>query len=182
MRNLPAMAQCFRHCRTRPWGAAAARHPSTQSAAPEKHMYKHILLPTDGSELSKKAVLHGIALAKAIGADVTALVVSTPFASLLVDPSINSAASAEYKTLVSNQATKHLNNVRDKARDAGVSCNSVCLEHDQPYEAIIETAKKRGCDLIIMASHGLRGVSAIVLGSETLKVLTHTSIPVLVYR
>jgi nucleotide-binding universal stress UspA family protein len=144
-------------------------------------MYRHILLPTDGSELSNKAVLHCIALAQAIGAKVTALVISTPFSSLLVDPSVGSEASAQYKELVSTQATKHLTSIRDNARDAGVSCNGLCLEHEQPYEAIIETAKKRGCDLIIMASHGLRGVSAIVLGSETLKVLTHTSIPVLVY-
>src|SRR5262249_14143153 len=94
-------------------GNGGARHflSSTKGIGPEKHMYQHILLPTDGSELSRNAVFHGIALAKAIGAEVTALVVSTPFSSLLVDPSIGSSASAQYKELVSSQATKHLNAV-----------------------------------------------------------------------
>jgi nucleotide-binding universal stress UspA family protein len=72
--------------------------------------------------------------------------------------------------------------VRDAAAKSGVNCDMVWVEHDHPYEAIIETANKNNCDLIIMASHGLSGTSAIVLGSETLKVLTHTTIPILVYR
>ena len=144
-------------------------------------MYKHILLPTDGSELSKAAVRHGIALAKAIGAKVTALVVSTPLNSLVVDPSVVSSALDQYKALVVDQTAKYLDNVRNNAVEAGVDCSTLCIEHDKPYEAIIDTAKKQGCDLVVMASHGLRGVSAI-LGSETLKVLTHTSVPILVYR
>jgi nucleotide-binding universal stress UspA family protein len=67
------------------------------------------------------------------------------------------------------------------AREAGVDCGTLCVAHDKPYEAIVDTAKQEGCDLVVMASHGLRGVSAI-LGSETLKVLTHTSVPILLYR
>ena len=144
-------------------------------------MYKHILLPTDGSELSKAAMKHGITLAKAIGARVTALVVSTPLNSLVVDPSIVSSALDQYKALVAEQTAKYLDNVRNNALAAGVDCSTLCIEHDKPYEAIVDTAKKQGCDLVVMASHGLRGVSAI-LGSETLKVLTHTSVPILVYR
>jgi nucleotide-binding universal stress UspA family protein len=144
-------------------------------------MYKHILLPTDGSELSKAAMKHGIALAKAIGARVTALVVSTPLNSLVVDPSIVSSALDQYKALVVTQTAKYLDNVRNDALAEGVECSTLCIEHDKPYEAIVETAKKQGCDLVVMASHGLRGISAI-LGSETLKVLTHTSVPILVYR
>ena len=70
---------------------------------------------------------------------------------------------------------------RRNAREAGVDCGTLCVEHDKPYEAIVDTAKQRGCDLVVMASHGLCGVPAI-LGSETLKVLTHTSVPILVYR
>ena len=70
---------------------------------------------------------------------------------------------------------------KHNAREAGVDCATLCIEHDKPYEAIVDTAKNNGCDLVVMASHGLRGVSAI-LGSETLKVLTHTSVPILVYR
>jgi nucleotide-binding universal stress UspA family protein len=144
-------------------------------------MYKHILLPTDGSELSKAAIKHGIALAKAIGARVTAMVVSTPLTSLVVEPSRVSGALEQYKALVAEQTAKYLDNVRNNALDAGVDCAALCIEHDKPYEAIVDTAKNNGCDLVVMASHGLRGVSAI-LGSETLKVLTHTSIPILVYR
>ena len=144
-------------------------------------MYKHILLPTDGSELSKAAVAHGIALAKAIGANVTALVVLTPFGSLVVDENLVGSALDQYKALVADQTAKHLGNIKEDAISSGISCNVVCLENDKPYEAIVETAKTADCDLIVMASHGLSGISAI-LGSETLKVLTHTPIPILVYR
>lgn len=144
-------------------------------------MYRHILLPTDGSDLSKAAVKHGIALAKAVGAEVTALVVSTPLNSLLVDPTVMSSALDQYKKLVAEQTAKYLDAVRSNAAAEGVACKLLCIEHDKPYEAIVDTAKQRGCDLVVMASHGLSGVSAI-LGSETLKVLTHTSVPILVYR
>ena len=144
-------------------------------------MYKHILLPTDGSELSKAAMKHGITLARAIGAKVTALVVSTPLNSLVVDPDIVSGALDQYKALVVEQTAKYLDNISNTARESGVECGTLCIEHDKPYEAIVDTARNQGCDLVVMASHGLRGVSAI-LGSETLKVLTHTSVPILVYR
>jgi nucleotide-binding universal stress UspA family protein len=144
-------------------------------------LYKHILLPTDGSELSKAAMRHGIALAKAIGAKVSALVVSTPLASLVVDPTAASAALEQYKVLVATQTAKYLDSIRNEAAEAGVACSALCVEHDKPYEAIVDTAKNNGCDLVVMASHGLRGVSAI-LGSETLKVLTHSAVPILVYR
>lgn len=145
-------------------------------------MYKNILLPTDGSELSKKAIGHGIALAKAVNAKVTALVVPTPLESLVVEPSSVMGALDQYKQLVADHTAKYLDAVRNTAAASGVKCDVLCIEHDQPYEAIIDAAKKNTCDLIVMASHGLRGGSAIVLGSETLKVLTHTAIPVLVYR
>jgi nucleotide-binding universal stress UspA family protein len=144
-------------------------------------LYKHILLPTDGSELSKAAMRHGIALAKAIGAKVSALVVSTPLTSLVVDPTAASAALEQYKVLVATQTAKYLDSIRNEAAEAGVACSALCVEHDKPYEAIVDTAKNNGCDLVVMASHGLRGVSAIV-GSETLKVLTHSAVPILVYR
>jgi nucleotide-binding universal stress UspA family protein len=144
-------------------------------------MYKHILLPTDGSELSKAAMQHGIALAKAVGAKVTAIVVSTPFKSLVVDPTLISKALDQYKALVAEQTAKYLDNIKNDAAGMGVDCNALCVEHDKPYEAIVDTARENGCDLVVMASHGLRGVSAI-LGSETLKVLTHSSVPILVFR
>jgi nucleotide-binding universal stress UspA family protein len=145
-------------------------------------MYKHILLPTDGSELSKKAIKHGIALANVFDARVTAIVVSTPLRSLVVDLSVLVGPLDQYKQLIADHTAKYLNGVRESAITSGVKCDVLCVENDQPYEAIIDAAKKHGCDLILMASHGLRGVSASMLGSETLKVLTHTGIPVLVYR
>ncbi|UFZ06154.1 universal stress protein [Bradyrhizobium ontarionense] len=144
-------------------------------------MYTHILLPTDGSDLSKAAIRHGVALAKATGAKVTALVVSTPLHSLVVDPLAATKALEQYKMLVADQTAKYLDHVKHDAERAGVACDTLCVEHDKPYEAIVETARDKDCDLVLMASHGLSGVSAI-LGSETLKVLTHSTVPILVYR
>ena len=144
-------------------------------------MYTHILLPTDGSDLSRAAMQHGVALARTIGAKVTALVVSTPLRSLVVDPHAATKALAQYKALVAEQTAKYLAHVREDAERAGVSCATLCIEHDKPYEAIVDAVREQDCDLVVMASHGLRGVSAL-LGSETLKVLTHCSVPILVYR
>lgn len=145
-------------------------------------MYKHILLPTDGSDLSKKASDHGITLAKTVGAKITVVIVSKPFRSLVVDPDLATTASDEYNKLVANKAEKCLDIVRGAATASGVACNGLRIEHDHPYEAIVDIATKNNCDLIIMASHGLGGVSPLMLGSETLKVLTQTKVPVLVYR
>jgi len=146
-------------------------------------MYTHILLPTDGSQLSKRAVVHGIALAKTVSAIVTILVVVTPIRTLVVDPDlIKAGALDQYKKLIADQTEKYLNTVREAAVAAGVQCNGILVEHVHPYQAIIEIGTKNGCDLIIMASHGLSGVSPVMLGSETLKVLTQTTIPVLVFR
>jgi nucleotide-binding universal stress UspA family protein len=145
-------------------------------------MYKNILIPTDGSELSAKAVDGGVALAKAIGAKVTALTVSRPFHVLTLDTEMVEDTPAAYKTHMQEHASKILDAVARAARGAGVACDAVHVEHKHPYEAIIDTANSKGCDLIVMASHGRHGVSAVVLGSETVKVLTHSKIPVLVHR
>jgi nucleotide-binding universal stress UspA family protein len=142
-------------------------------------MYKHILIPTDGSELSKKAVDQGIGLAKALNAKVTAVTVSEPFHIFAVEASMVTDTPDEYIAAVT---TKYLKAAKDAATAAGVPCDVVQVEHEHPYETIIDTAKKRGCDAIVMASHGRRGVSAVVLGSETVKVLTHSNIPVVVVR
>ena len=141
-------------------------------------MYKHILIPTDGSDLSEKAIEHGVALAKVLGAKVTALTVSEPFYVSAFDPSM----VEQYKKHVTALATKHLDVARNAATATGVACELVRVEHERPYQAIIDTAKERGCDVIVMASHGRRGISAIVLGSETIKVLTHSPIPIVVVR
>ena len=133
-------------------------------------MYKHILIPTDGSQSATNGIPHVIALAKTLGAEVTGITVTVP-SQIFADSKRTTAI-----------AKKYLGQVKDAAATAGVRCRLIHAEHEQPYQAIIDTAKKNGCDLIVMASHGRRGVSALILGSETVKVLTHSTIPVLVYR
>jgi nucleotide-binding universal stress UspA family protein len=145
-------------------------------------MYKHVLIPTDGSALSEMAIRHGMALARAVGAKVTVLTVSLPFRSFAVDPVMVTDTPQRYEEECEALAEKALGIARAEAGGAGVSCETSHVTQAQPYQAIIETAQKRGCDLICMASHGRRGVSALVLGSETNKVLTHSKIPVLVCR
>jgi len=145
-------------------------------------MYKNILIPTDGSELSGKAIQHGVALAKALNAKVTAVTVSKPFHVFAIEPGMVTDTPESYAKRAAETAAKHLGAVKGAAAGAAVACDAIRVEHEHPYKAIIDTAKNRGCDAIVMASHGRHGVSAIVLGSETVKVLTHSTIPVLVYR
>ena len=145
-------------------------------------MYTKILIPTDGSELAGKAVEHGIALAKRIGAKVTVLTVLPPFHTFTTDTQMIEDTPAQYKARMQKHAERTLGAVADAAQTAGVACEMVQVEHEHPYQAIIDTAKSKDCDLIVMASHGRHGISAIVLGSETVKVLTHSKIPVLVHR
>jgi nucleotide-binding universal stress UspA family protein len=145
-------------------------------------MHRHILIPTDGSELSLNAIDYGMLLAKSVNAKVTVLTVSTPFHTFTVEPGMVTDTPEHYGKRMSIVAAKYLNVAKEAAFAAGVSCETTHVEHDQPYLAIIETAARKSCDLIVMASHGRRGISAIVLGSETVKVLTHSTIPVLVVR
>jgi nucleotide-binding universal stress UspA family protein len=145
-------------------------------------MHRHILIPTDGSALSLAAVEYGIALAKSVGAKVTVLTVSAPFHTFAVEPVTVTDTPEQYAKQVAALATKHLEAANEIASAACVNCETVQVEHDHPYLAIIDIAAKKSCDLIVMASHGRRGISAVVLGSETAKVLTHSSIPVLVVR
>jgi nucleotide-binding universal stress UspA family protein len=145
-------------------------------------MYRHIPIPTDGSALAEKAVEHGITLAKKIGAKITVPTVSMPFHVLTTDAQMIEDTAPQYKRRTEAHAAKILKAAADVARGAGVAYATSHVEHEHPYRAIIETADAKGCDLIAMASHGRRGVSAIVLGSEIVKVLTHSNVPVLVYR
>jgi nucleotide-binding universal stress UspA family protein len=145
-------------------------------------MYKHILIPTDGSLLSELAIRQGIKFAKSIGAKVTAITVFAPFHVIAVEPMMITDTPEQYQRECDALAEKYLRVVRDAAKEADIPCEVVRVMHDHPYQAIIETANTRGCDLIFMASHGRRGMAALVLGSETTKVLTHTRIPVLVCR
>ena len=145
-------------------------------------MFKNILVPTDGSDLAAKAVEQGVHFAKEIGAKITAVTVTEPFHLLSVKPSQLEYTPIEYKKHAESHANKLLGVVSAAAKSAGVACDTLHVEHEQVYQAIIDAAEARRCDLIVMASHGRRGVSAVVLGSETVKVLTHSKIPVLVYR
>ena len=145
-------------------------------------MYTNILIPTDGSELAEKAVGHGIALARQLGAKVTVLTVLPPFHTFTTDTQMIEDTPVRYKARMQEQAEKTLGAVAVAAQGAGVACETVQVEHEHPYRAIIDVADSKGCDLIVMASHGRHGISAIVIGSETVKVLTHCKVPVLVHR
>jgi nucleotide-binding universal stress UspA family protein len=145
-------------------------------------MYKNILIPTDGSELAGKAVKHGTNLAKYFGAKVILLTVTTPYHIFTLETRMVEDTPAEYTKEVQADAAKLLALAAETAKAAGVACDTVQVDHEHVYQAIIDTAKSKGCDLIVMASHGRRGVSALVLGSVTVKVLTHSGIPVLVHR
>jgi len=149
-------------------------------------MYQNMLIPTDGSELSEKAIEQGVSLAKALGAKITVVTVRHPFFALRGQPQMVLYMPDELKGYVRDyvaaDATKRLAAAEAIAKRGGVPCETVEVEHDQVYEGILETATDRGCDLIVMASHGHSGISAVLLGSETLKVLTHSTLPVLVCR
>lgn len=145
-------------------------------------MFKHILIPIDGTALSESAVDKGLALAREIGAKVTVLMTIEPAPIVMMAMVQLTEQQNRYHQHAVEQATRYLDEALAKAKAAGVPCETVQVDHDHPYQAIIEAAASRGCDLIAMASHGRRGISALVLGSETTKVLTHSTTPVLVYR
>ena len=145
-------------------------------------MYSCILLPTDGTEFCARALRHGIALAKLVQAKVVAVTVTQPLHSALPRSLIpkNLAGIIHGETV--KAADEKLAVVERLAREAGVQVETLRLSNDHPWEALVQAAKDKRCDLIVMASHGRRGVSAVVLGSETQKVLTHSTVPVLVVR
>lgn len=145
-------------------------------------MHKHILIPTDGSELADHALSHALALAKLQGSKVTVVRVTNPPAPLVYEGVVVPVPTEEVRAEVAKRVEEHFATVRAKAAAEGLKIETVQVEADQPWEAIIETAKSKGADLIVMASHGRRGLSAVLLGSETQKVLTHSTIPVLVCR
>lgn len=145
-------------------------------------MYSHILIPIDGSPLSMGAMQAAMAFARDAGAKVTVLTVVEPFGVVSFSPEPLQARRDEYRKQAQTQAAEILTAAEREAKLFGVHCEVVQAEGDDPYLVIIETAAKRGCDLIAMASHGRRGIAALLLGSVTLKVLTHSKVPVLVYR
>ena len=145
-------------------------------------MYKHILIPTDGSDLSKKAIKQGVAFAKSLRAKVTAVTVTPTFHTFAAEPLMVLDTMRDFGKDSAARAKKLLDVARSAAKAAAIRFDGVHAVNDQPYAAIISTARRKGCDLIYMASHGRKGISALILGSETTKVLTHSKIPVLVCR
>ncbi len=153
-----------------------------QSSNGGKSVFKHILIPTDGSTRSEDAARQGIRLAALTGARVTSFHAIPRFHTSDVMMSLLSANQGEYEKAAKDYAITYTRFVSRTADAAGVACDVEYSTTDDPAAAIIETARKRHCDLIVMASHGRHGVEGLLLGSETQKVLTHSHIPVLVYR
>ncbi|MFT3665144.1 universal stress protein [Piscinibacter sp.] len=144
-------------------------------------MFKRILVPTDGSDITRKAVDTALALAKSVGAQLYAISVKEPFPYSAISE-MQPTPPQEFFDAQERIAAKRLADVADAARAAGVDCQAHSVEALHPWEAIIDHAKRTECDLVVMASHGRRGVTALLLGSETQKVLTHSTVPVLVVR
>lgn len=149
-------------------------------------MYKHILIATDGSELAEKGLDHGLALAKALGAAVTVVTVTaneflSPY-DMAEEASRGSNPLETYRRAMDKEAAKILEAATAKARSAGSDIKTLHIAERPPAEGILEAATEHGCDLIIMASHGRRGVSRLMLGSQTAEVVATTTIPVLVVR
>ena len=145
-------------------------------------MYHHLLIPTDGSSLSAEAIRHGVDLAQETGATVSFLTVIDPFHAITFEAEQLEDTRDTYYAHARALAERYLSEAEKLAEAARVKSSTICVEDSHPYRVIIQTAEEQGCDLIVMASHGRRGISAMVLGSETVKVLTHCAIPVLVYR
>jgi len=145
-------------------------------------MFKHILIPTDGSELSDKAVASGLKLSKQMSATVSALHVTKPFHLIAIDSAALTDTREQYERHATAAARKIIQECQQSARSEGVPFDGSYVSSDHPYEAIIKAARDKACDLILMASHGRSGMQGVLLGSETQKVLTHSRIPVLVYR
>lgn len=147
-------------------------------------MFKHILVPTDGSTLSLRAAKHAVRLAQAHGARVTAFYAAPVYHANIAgdDVPANFVAPAVFEKQIQTTANKYLGQVKKLAAVLQISCVGLYASSDSPYKAIIKAAKAGKCDLIFMASHGRSGIAGLVIGSETHKVLTHCKTPVMVYR
>ncbi len=147
-------------------------------------MFKHVLVPIDGSPLSDAAIERAVSFSKEAGARITFFYAQPDFPmpiygeGALIDPT----TPEQFAKSASEEARKILDRAKGAADAAGVNADTDTLVNEVPYEGIIDAAERHGCDLIFMASHGRRGIAGFLLGSETQKVLTHSKIPVLVYR
>ncbi|MCX8115342.1 MAG: universal stress protein [Burkholderiaceae bacterium] len=144
-------------------------------------MFRKILVPTDGTELSAKAINGAVEVARQLGAQVVGVTVIEPYSYSSLSE-YRPESFEDYEARMEKVARQRLEKLESVAKAANVPVETVIARSFSPYEAIIETAKERGCDAIFMASHGRRGLNAVLLGSETQKVLTHSTIPVMVYR
>ena len=147
-------------------------------------MFKHILVPTDGSTLSLRAAKNAVRFAKVHGARITAFYAAPEYHPNIAGDYIpaNFVPLAVFEKQIQKTADKYLGQVKKLAAVARVPCTGLYASNDSPYRAIIDAAKANKCDLIFMASHGRSGIAALLIGSETHKVLTHCKLPVLVYR
>ena len=144
-------------------------------------MYRNILVPTDGSEITEKAVKTAITLAKTLGAKLSTISVKEPFPYSAISE-MQPVPPQEFYDAQERIASARVKSVVDAGALEGLSCAGHTIEALHPWEAITDHAKAQGCDLIVMASHGRRGVSALLLGSETQKVLTHSTVPILIVK
>jgi nucleotide-binding universal stress UspA family protein len=145
-------------------------------------MFKHILIATDGSELAQKAVTEGLELAKGAGAKVTVINVTEPWVAVAPGEIAMAFPIKEYDESVAANAAQILAAVATQAKALEVPCTTLHVKDQFPAEGIVETATQNGCDLIVMASHGRRGFMRFLLGSQAIKVLTHSTVPVLICR
>jgi len=143
-------------------------------------MFKHILLPTDGSALSEAAIRKGIQFAKSIGARVTGFYAMPEFHTFTYKTEMLEDTKEQFARDSKAHADKYLAAIETAAKEAGVACDTVRATSDHPHDAILKAARDTGCDLIVMGSHGRTGIQGLLLGSETQKVLTHAKLPVLV--
>src|SRR5262245_21668250 len=144
-------------------------------------MFKHILIAKDGSEVATKAVSGGLKLAKQLAARAVVMTASEPLPTTVTAETIAANFPAEYVKATKEHAARILAEVREEARTIGVDCEMLHVTN-YPAEAIIETAKAKACELIVMGSHGRRGIARLLLGSQATKVVTLSSVPVLIYR
>jgi nucleotide-binding universal stress UspA family protein len=165
-------------------GSGAGRMVASQAFRKGPKMYRHILIPTDGSAVAGKAARAGIKLAKSVGARVTGFYSIEPIWPRAYGEGymIGRMTLAELDRRAREQGEQYLARMRKLAKAARVRFDSVCIASDTPHKGIIDTARKKHCDAIVMGSHGRGGPGGVILGSVTNKVLAQSKIPVLVYR
>lgn len=145
-------------------------------------MFKHILIATDGSELAGKAVKQGLAMAKALNAKATVMTVTEPWAAIAPGEIAMTFPVDEYEKGCTEQAARILAEASNQAKSEGVVCNVMHVKDRYPADGIVETAKSEGCDLIVMASHGRRGVARLLIGSQANQVVIRSVVPVLIHK